>query len=392
MRRHARSSAAVPRLVPAREPLPPRRPPPTSSDDAVTAPLAREPLLIDLALQGGGSHGAFTWGVLDRLLEEEWLKIDGISGTSAGAMNAAVLAAGFAAERRRGARTALDVYWRRISESARFSPFQRGPLDRLLGRWTLDTSPMFVAMDLMSRLYSPYDLNPGGSNPLRGILEELIDFEHLKASPVRLFITATNVRTGRGRVFRNAEITRGRAAGFRLPADAVPGGGDRRRGLLGRRLCRQPDHDAAGARTGFRRHHPDPDQSGRAARHAALGRRHHEPPQRGVVQRHAAEGTAHDRAAAAGRRSRPQRRRPMGEDAHPHGPQQHHGYARLFVQAERRMGVPQHAARRGPALGAGLPRQGRRQARQGDPRSISTSCSKASEPWACSVSWSASAS
>jgi NTE family protein len=179
----------------------------TPADAAVTAPIAREPLLIDLALQGGGSHGAFTWGVLDRLLEEEWLKIDGISGTSAGAMNAAVLAAGFAAGGAAGARTALDVYWRRISESARFSPFQRGPLDRLLGRWTLDTSPIFVAMDLMSRLYSPYDLNPGGTNPLRGILEELIDFEHLKASPVRLFITATNVRTGRGRVFRNAEIT-----------------------------------------------------------------------------------------------------------------------------------------------------------------------------------------
>jgi NTE family protein len=179
----------------------------TSSDDAVTAPPGREPLLIDLALQGGGSHGAFTWGVLDRLLEEEWLKIDGISGTSAGAMNAAVLAAGFTTGGAEGARAALEVYWRRISESARFSPFQRGPLDRLLGRWTLDTSPIFVAMDLMSRLYSPYDLNPGGTNPLRGVLEELIDFEHLKASPVRLFITATNVRTGRGRVFRNAEIT-----------------------------------------------------------------------------------------------------------------------------------------------------------------------------------------
>lgn len=162
---------------------------------------------IDLALQGGGSHGAFTWGVLDRLLEESWLKIDGISGTSAGAMNAAVLADGFAAGGAEGARKALEVFWRRISDAAKFSPFQRGPLDKLLGTWTLDHSPLFITMDLMSRLFSPYDLNPGNSNPLRDVLRELIDFDRLKASPVRLFITATNVRTGRGRVFRNADIS-----------------------------------------------------------------------------------------------------------------------------------------------------------------------------------------
>ncbi len=98
-------------------------------------------------------------------------------------------------------------FWRSVSDAARFSPFQRSPLDVLLNRWTLDNSPLFIAMDLMSRLYSPYDLNPGGSNPLRGILQEVIDFERLKQAPIKLFITATNVRTGRGRVFRNAEIT-----------------------------------------------------------------------------------------------------------------------------------------------------------------------------------------
>ncbi|BBF93845.1 patatin-like phospholipase family protein [Blastochloris tepida] len=167
----------------------------------------RAPQLVDLALQGGGAHGAFTWGVLDRLLEEPWLRIDGISGTSAGAMNAAVLADGYAAGGAEGARAALAGFWKRVSDAARFSPFQRSPLDRMLGRWSLDNSPLFVTMDLMSRLYSPYDLNPGGNNPLRGILEELIDFERLKTSPIRLFITATNVRTGRGRVFRNGEIT-----------------------------------------------------------------------------------------------------------------------------------------------------------------------------------------
>ncbi|MFG1464311.1 patatin-like phospholipase family protein [Xanthobacter sp. DSM 24535] len=174
-----------------------------------TGPTAsgREPVLIDFALQGGGSHGAFTWGVLDRLLEEDWLRIDGISGTSAGAMNAAVLADGFAAGGAQGARDALEAYWKRVAEAARFSPFQRGPIDKMLGRWTLDNSPLFVTLDLVSRLYSPYDLNPGNSHPLRSILEDLINFERLKTSPIRLFITATNVRTGRGRVFRNSEIT-----------------------------------------------------------------------------------------------------------------------------------------------------------------------------------------
>ena len=170
-------------------------------------PSGRAPVLVDLALQGGGSHGAFTWGVLDRLLEEDWLQIDGISGTSAGAMNAAVLADGYAAGGPGAARLALAHYWRRVADAARFSPFQRGPVDKMLGRWTLDNSPLYVTLDLISRLYSPYDLNPGNSHPLRGILEDLIDFERLKRSPVRLFITATNVRTGRGRVFRNAEIT-----------------------------------------------------------------------------------------------------------------------------------------------------------------------------------------
>ena len=130
----------------------------------------KEPLLIDLALQGGGAHGAFTWGVLDRLLEERKLAIDGISGTSAGAMNAAVLADGYAEGGAEGARAALEKFWRKISEAARFSPFQRSPLDMMLGRWTLDHSPAFITMDLIARLISPYDLNPGGFNPLRDVL------------------------------------------------------------------------------------------------------------------------------------------------------------------------------------------------------------------------------
>ncbi|MGA9321598.1 MAG: patatin-like phospholipase family protein [Xanthobacteraceae bacterium] len=166
-----------------------------------------EPLLIDLALQGGGSHGAFTWGVLDRLLEEPWLHIAAISGTSAGAMNAAVLADGWTEGGAEGASAALDAYWQKVSRAAAFSPLQRSPLDRLMGRWTFDTSPVYVAMDLMSRLLSPYDLNPFDLNPLRAILAESIDFERLSRSPIKIFVTATNVRTGRGRIFRNAEIT-----------------------------------------------------------------------------------------------------------------------------------------------------------------------------------------
>jgi NTE family protein len=168
---------------------------------------ARETVLVDLALQGGGSHGAFAWGVLDRLLEENWLKIEAISGTSAGAMNAAVLVSGYMQGGATGAREALDAYWERVAEAARFSPIQRSPLDRMMNRWSLDASPGYVMMDLMSRVFSPYNLNPLGHNPIRAILEDSIDFAHLREAGIKLFITATNVHTGRGRVFRNQEIT-----------------------------------------------------------------------------------------------------------------------------------------------------------------------------------------
>jgi len=169
--------------------------------------MERKPVLIDLALQGGGSHGAFTWGVLDRLLEEPWLRIAGISGTSAGAMNAAVVADGWMEGQAEGARAALEKFWLRVSRAAAFSPLQRSPLDRLMGRWTLDTSPAYVFIDLMSRVLSPYALNPLDFNPLRRILAESIDCNRLAHSPIKLFITATSVRTGRGRIFRNPEIT-----------------------------------------------------------------------------------------------------------------------------------------------------------------------------------------
>src|SRR5436190_22884983 len=160
------------------------------------AETPREPVLVDLALQGGGSHGAFTWGVLDRLIEEPWLRIEALSGTPAGAMNAALVADGWTQGGAEGARAALDSYWRRVSKAAAFSPLQRSPLDRLMGRWTLDTSPAYVAMDLMARVVSPYDLNPLGLNPLRSILDESIDFDRLARAPTRLFVTPTTGRTG----------------------------------------------------------------------------------------------------------------------------------------------------------------------------------------------------
>ncbi|MCF3935562.1 patatin-like phospholipase family protein [Acuticoccus sp. M5D2P5] len=179
----------------------------TPEADAAPAEASRSQLRIDLALQGGGSHGAFTWGVLDRLLEETWIVIDAISGTSAGAMNAAVLADGWAKDGAAGARANLETYWRRVARAAEASPFQRSPIDRALGRWTLDTSPAYVVVDLLTRMASPYDLNPLGFNPMRRILDDCIDFDRLRAAPIKLFITATNVHTGRGRIFRNAEIT-----------------------------------------------------------------------------------------------------------------------------------------------------------------------------------------
>jgi NTE family protein len=180
--------------------------PPRTRTQAAPAPT-REPVLIDLALQGGGSHGAFTWGVLDRLLEEPWLEIDGISGTSAGAMNAAVMVDGYAAGGAEGARKALHAFWHRVGVAAQLSPFRRSMIDMLLGRWSLDHSPVYLTMDVLGRLFSPYDLNPMGTNPLTPILAECVNFDRLKQAPIKLFVSATNVHTGRGRVFRNAEIT-----------------------------------------------------------------------------------------------------------------------------------------------------------------------------------------
>jgi NTE family protein len=169
--------------------------------------MQRKPVSVDLGLQGGGAHGAFTWGVIDRLLDESWIGIEGVSGTSAGAMNAAVLVDGFAEGGRAGAQKALERYWRAVAAAGRMSPMQRGPFERMANLWTLDYSPAFNVLETAARMMSPYDTNPGGSNPLRAILSECIDFDRVAQAEIKLFVNATNVRTGRGRLFRNAEIT-----------------------------------------------------------------------------------------------------------------------------------------------------------------------------------------
>src|SRR5215471_711961 len=146
---------------------------------AKASPMA-EVKTINLALQGGGAHGAFTWGVLDRLLEDERIAFEGISATSAGAMNAAVAAFGLATGGREGARQALANFWRRVSHLGDFSPLQPSLIDRFMGNRHLENSPAYVAFDMMIRLLSPYQFNPVNYNPLREVLTQVVDFEGLR--------------------------------------------------------------------------------------------------------------------------------------------------------------------------------------------------------------------
>ncbi len=163
---------------------------------------------IKLALQGGGSHGAFTWGVLDRLLRDPRLEIEAIVGTSAGAMNTALLADGLAAGGPELARRMLAAFWERLAALARWSPAQPTPLDRLGSPGNMDFSPGWHLMDLMLKVFSPYQLNPGNHNPLREALEACVDFARLRAAAApAAFVCATNVLNGRLRVFARREMT-----------------------------------------------------------------------------------------------------------------------------------------------------------------------------------------
>jgi NTE family protein len=182
----------------------------TVTEQPVPAPKTGTPKTktVNLALQGAGAHGAFTWGVLDRLLEDDRLSYEGISGTSAGAVNGAILAYGMAVGGREKARELLDRFWVRMARQASLSPFQPTWLDRLTGNPNLEMSPVYIGFDLLIRVMSPYQFNPGGYNPLREALLGIVDFDVLREyQDVRLYVTATNVQKGKLKVFAGDEIS-----------------------------------------------------------------------------------------------------------------------------------------------------------------------------------------
>ncbi len=165
---------------------------------------------INLALQGGGSHGAFTWGVLDRLLEEEAIEIEAVSATSAGAMNAVAMAYGVSIGGREGAREKLEEFWREISLSGQlYSPVRAFPWERWFNGQASESNASFALFEAVTRVWSPYQLNPFNFNPLEDVLERVVDFERLNVcnKATRLYVSATNVRSGKIRVFRNEQIS-----------------------------------------------------------------------------------------------------------------------------------------------------------------------------------------
>jgi NTE family protein len=163
--------------------------------------------VVSLALQGGGSHGAFTWGVLDRLLEEDRLSFEGITGSSAGAVNAVVLADGLAEGGREGARQALRRYWYKASALASRGPFRPSPIDKASPDFGLEHSPGFMFLEPLTLFASPYQTNPFNFNPLKDLLMETVDFERVRRqTTVKLFLCATNVETAKVKIFHGKEI------------------------------------------------------------------------------------------------------------------------------------------------------------------------------------------
>jgi NTE family protein len=162
---------------------------------------------INLALQGGGAHGAFTWGVLDQILDDARLAIDGISGASAGAVNAVMLADGLARGGPEEAKKRLADFWRAASLGGDLPPLQRAVVERLFSFLPLEGSPIGAWFDALARYLSPYDLNPLNINPLRELIERFVDFDAVRKSQLALFVSATNVHTGRLRIFPREKIT-----------------------------------------------------------------------------------------------------------------------------------------------------------------------------------------
>jgi NTE family protein len=162
---------------------------------------------VNLGLQGGGSHGAFTWGVLDRLLEEDRISFEGITASSAGAVNAVVLAHGLAVGGRDEARDSLRRFWKRLSQKTSHGMLQPSLIDKVGGNFGLEHSPGYLLFNVMSYFTSPYLYNPLDYNPLRIVLKEIVDFERLRREPaIKLFLCATNVRTGKIKVFKADEL------------------------------------------------------------------------------------------------------------------------------------------------------------------------------------------
>ncbi|MBL8481382.1 MAG: patatin-like phospholipase family protein, partial [Rhodocyclaceae bacterium] len=164
------------------------------------------PRTVNLALQGGGAHGAYGWGVLDALLADGRIAIEGISATSAGAMNAVVLAQGWHKGGAAGARAALNAFWRDVSAAGSIFASPRGSP---WANWFRgSTPPLQMWMDMLMRVFSPYQWNPLNINPLRDLLLRHVDFETLREhSPFKLFLCATNVETGKIRLFDNTELS-----------------------------------------------------------------------------------------------------------------------------------------------------------------------------------------
>jgi NTE family protein len=163
---------------------------------------------INLALQGGGSHGAFTWGVLDALIEDGRLAFEALSGTSAGAMNTVIFLQGWAKNGPHGARAELRAFWTELGRMAITSPIQRTPFDRFRGTWNLDDSLAAMWADVMQRTLTPWMRNPLGLDPLRDLLRRHFDQEAVRGCHgIKAFIAATNVQTGKVRIFTREELT-----------------------------------------------------------------------------------------------------------------------------------------------------------------------------------------
>jgi NTE family protein len=163
---------------------------------------------ISLALQGGGSHGAFTWGVIDQLLADGRVRIEAVSAASGGAILGSILAQGLYNGSAEAARDLLKSFWRKVSIASTLMPLRINAVDKFLGNVGIDLSPSTLALDVITRMFSPYQFNLFDLNPLRGIVSELVDFPMLnKKSPMAIYVNATNAKTGKGKIFSHKELS-----------------------------------------------------------------------------------------------------------------------------------------------------------------------------------------